>query len=195
MKYTVNCSLSNSKIITRNGFISKYGTVHILLSNVTEVGRDNEGAQYWSEDLLKYPSPKFRATIADCELVIKKQSEKICTVPQAKLYLVFFTLIRVALNNGYLISKDLVAIYGPALLDASGGREPSLFDNSPFVRVDPSFAGKELMVLQLAGDDQARVFTLDGKMIKSSVDYPLSYEKWGKIFNHEERNYIIENLE
>jgi hypothetical protein len=189
--------LLKGSFATRNGRIDPWGTIRILMEGASESGTVHiragrvvlPGVPIWSQKLLKFKDPMYRAIVQDGMIVVKAGTAIVKTLSPSDCA---FVEIReyLVLEEGYLQSVSLRAespqhCYDVArsLRQAGQGRPPSSMDNSTFVRIAERFASMEVLELEFSPRDRNRtehrmVFTKDGKRIPHKEEHPLSFARW-----------------
>ncbi len=191
-KELITCSY-----VLHGGAISRYGTIKILHSSVPapSVHDSHAGLELYGPILQKHSKGKHRARIVGdrVEVISRARGTRVARLTYRDLMWVNTALdnnqVRV-MPNGYLFHlergqyreafpTDWTRSMIEALDDALARVKPAMLDNSPFTRVSPSLAGKILVCLELSGRVY-RVFTQDGKPVRSITHRPLAYKRWGQ---------------
>jgi hypothetical protein len=184
---------------TGGGAITPWGTIRILdasVPNLENVGEDRLGSRpglaVWSQELIRYGKPEYRAKVARDTVQVKKCGELIEEIPFSEFFVPGEEEHYVH-EDGYLefaLGHDNSCTwnrgYGLALRRAEAGERPNILDNSTFIKVSTALAGQKLVVLDFSEDlrmNQVLVFTKSGKLVPYRCHAPLAYAKWQESSN------------
>jgi len=179
--------------VTKQGEISKHGSIRIFSNSVNEATAvtyaSDEfdfglGLELWSPVLYSFRKNGFRAKISpkgDAVTILKKK-KTVMAIPAAYLAPVHMSLRETVVENGWLLSGDEEHRnwLTKALLLSENGKHPQYCDNSNFLKVSSELIGKKLLVLEMgySHENNYGVFNSEGELIKHEVLLPLSYQRW-----------------
>jgi len=182
--------LSDCKVI-KGGKISNFGTVHILLTSVKEPDENKEiGLECWSAELYRFRHNNFKAEIRDDYLVILNEAgKKVYDIVTTDIFSIRSKYICTVMSDGWLMadlfikkySECKTKLYLDALLSATKGQSPDIFDDRLFTKVSPELFGSKVVCLFHKGlpirKSFVKVHTEDGLMIESETSWPLAPKK------------------
>jgi len=191
--------LSDCKVV-KDGKISRFGTVHILLNSVQEPEENKEiGLECWSAELHRFRHGNFKAEIKnDYLVIINEAGKKVYDIAVTDILSIDSRYVCTAMEGGWLMSngwlmngcqieksgKSTAVAYLGALLRAEKGETPDILDDKSFTKISPEFVGSSVVCLLHKGlsakELSVKVFTEDGQMIDSETSWPLSREKWAQ---------------
>jgi len=184
--------------IIRDGMIDPWGTIRIL-----EVGEKEKepiqnwewkqtfvsqpGLLLWNAAFVEHGRQGHRAQIGRRDIEILSKEGVVAHVPFRKCIHVQIREKYVH-SNGYLeyvLSRNrpdncslMAAGFIDALDQAAKGKKPDRLDNSKFVRIDPKYAGQEVIEVSRILDRWAVVYTREGELIPSKLHRPLALGRW-----------------
>jgi len=179
--------LSGLQVVDNGKIIN--GMVRVLVSGRTWNGEWWLGSLIYSDELLFYSYPIFRARIdTESYLIVENQGRIIHNVNPKSMFWVQYNFPVDVVEDGWLImslrnnprkyAAELVEpgiqIHKQILKAQKGESHP--YDNSPFFRVDPALEGNTLFLVRGGEDETFRVIDQQTRRsIPASRPWPIAY--------------------